>query len=84
LTEAIQEAFPHYPHWDGAFETVIPHATLVDGIEEGHLEPTLARLRPVVDPLLPLELPAHQVTVLAEEPSGQWVPAARLSLGTAS
>jgi len=84
LTEAIEAAFPDYPLWGGAFETVIPHATLMDGIEEGRLEPTLARLRPVVDPLLPIELSVYHATVLVEEPSGQWVSWARLSLGNAS
>jgi len=81
LTEAIEASFPEHPHYGGAFDEVIPHLTLTDGVEEAVLESTLARLRPRVEPLLPLRLAADAATVLAEEPDGRWVAAARLPLG---
>ena len=82
LTKAIEAAFPNYPHWGGEFEEVIPHLTLADGVEAPALEPTLARLRALVEPLLPMKLAADDATILVNEPSGHWVAAARLPLGT--
>jgi len=82
LTENIETAFPEYPHAGGRFAEVIPHMTLADQIEEGMLESTLARLRPRVEPLLPLTVAADEVTVLAERADDQWVVAARLPLAT--
>lgn len=81
LTRAIEAAFPETPHWGGAFEEVIPHVTLVDGLEESVLEETLARLRSVVEPLLPVTLSADEVVVLAEQADGRMPVVARLPLG---
>jgi hypothetical protein len=81
LTKAIEAAFPNYPHWGGEFEEVIPHLTLADGVEAPALEPRLARLRALVEPLLPMKLAADDATILVNEPSGHWVAAARLPLG---
>ncbi len=84
LTEAIQEAFPPFPHWEGRFAEVIPHVTLADGVEEADLEVTLARLHARVEPLLPVQVAAEEATVLAEEAGGRWIVAARLPLGLAT
>jgi len=80
LTRAIEAAFPQYQHWEGKFEDVIPHLTLADGLEENELEPTLRRLRTLVEPLLPVRVAADKATVLAEQQSGHWVAAAQLPL----
>jgi hypothetical protein len=45
----------------------IPHVTLVGGLEEDALAPTLASLRRLVEPLLPLRFTPEHVTVLAEQ-----------------
>lgn len=82
LTEAIYAAFPEYPPHGGEFAEVIPHMTLAY-VDEAELESTLARLRPRVDPLLPVTVAADEVTVLAEQEDEQWVVAARLPLVTA-
>jgi 2'-5' RNA ligase len=81
LTRAIEAAFPAAPHWGGAFEEVVPHATLVDGLEEGRLEETLVRLRSVVEPLLPVMLSADEAAVLAEQADGRMPVVARLPIG---
>lgn len=81
LTRAIEAAFPQTPHWGGAFEEVVPHATLVDGLEEGRLEEALVRLRSVVEPLLPVALAADEVAVLAEQADGRMPVVARLPIG---
>ena len=82
LTEAIYAAFPESPPYGGEFAEVIPHMTLAEA-EEAALESTLARLRPRVDPLLPVKVAADEATVLAEQEDGQWIVAARLPLVTA-
>lgn len=84
LTHAIQRAFPRHPHWGGRFAEVIPHMTLVDGVDEAALRSTLERLRLRVEPLLPLNLTADEATVLAEQEDGRWAVAARAALGPAS
>lgn len=81
LTRAIEATFPETAHWGGAFEEVIPHATLVDGLEESRLAETMQRLRPVVEPLLPVSLSAHEVAVLAEQEDGQMPVVARVAIG---
>jgi hypothetical protein len=60
---------------------VIPHVTLVEGLEEAALPSTLDLLRRQTEPLLPISLVASEVTVLAEQEDGCMVVAARLPLG---
>lgn len=81
LTRAIETAFPGTLHWGGTFDEVIPHVTLADMIDEGRLDETLARIRPRVEPLLPLTLVADEAVVLVEQPDGRAGIAARLPLG---
>lgn len=81
LTRAIEAMFPGTAHWGGAFEEVIPHATLVDGLEENSLEVTMQRLRSAVEPLLPITLCADEVAVLAEQEDGQMPVVAHLPIG---
>jgi 2'-5' RNA ligase len=81
LTGAIEAAFPETPHWGGVFDDVIPHATLVEGVDEVRLEETLARLRSLVEPMLPVVCSADEVVVLAEQEDGRMPAAARLPLG---
>ena len=80
LTHAIEAEFGT-SHMGGVFAEVIPHVTLVDGLEESRLEETLQRLRPIVEPLLPVTLSADEVVVLAEQEDGRMPIVARLSLG---
>jgi 2'-5' RNA ligase len=79
LTEAIEAAFPETPH--RVFAEVIPHVTLVDGLEESRLGETVQRLLPVVEPLLPVTLSADAVVVLAEQEDGRMPIVARLPIG---
>lgn len=81
LTEAIEAAFPQAPRMSGAFAEVIPHVTLVDGLEESTLEETVERLRPVVEPLLPVTLSADEVVVLVEQEDGHMPIVARVPIG---
>jgi 2'-5' RNA ligase len=79
LTKAIEAAFPETRR--RVFAEVIPHVTLVDGLEESRLEETVQRLRPIVEPLLPVTLSADAVVVLAEQEDGRMPIVARLPLG---
>jgi 2'-5' RNA ligase len=81
LTRAIEAEFPETPHWGGAFEEVVPHATLVDGLEESEFAETIQRLRTVIEPLLPVPLSADEAVVLAEQEDGQMLAVSRLPIG---
>jgi 2'-5' RNA ligase len=81
LTRAIEASFPNTLHWGGAFEEVVPHATLVDGLEESEVDATMRRLRARVEPLLPVRLVADEAVVLAEREDGHWAAEARLPIG---
>jgi 2'-5' RNA ligase len=80
LTRAIEAEFPETPAWGGAFDEVIPHVTLVDGVDESALDDRLQRLRAAVEPLLPVQLTAAEAVVLAEQEDGHMQVTARLPL----
>jgi len=80
LTHALEAEFAT-SHMGGAFAEVIPHVTLADGLEESRLDETVQRLRPVVEPLLPVTLSADEVVVLGEQEDGRMPIVARVSLG---
>ena len=42
------------------------------------------RVRAVVEPLFPVKVAADEATILAKQPSGNWVAAVRLPLGAPS
>jgi 2'-5' RNA ligase len=76
LTAAIVAKFPHYPPYEGAFDTVVPHLTLVESPTARHDAIAEAARR---------HLPfAHRVTsieVLVERGDGRWHSRWRLPLG---
>lgn len=81
LTAAINGAFPDFPPYGGAHETVIPHCTLAD-VDEGRLRMVLAQVKPLVAPLLPRLHHVDHATVLAQRPDGYWREVARARLGS--
>lgn len=81
LAEAINAAFPEYPPYGGAFETAIPHLTLAD-VDAGRLRVALARIEPLVEPLLPRAHHADHATVLAQRADGYWREVSRVPFGS--
>jgi 2'-5' RNA ligase len=78
LTDAVFQAFPDYPPFEGKFDTVVPHVTVAHGDE-----PLLCE----IDVELRISLPATGISarchelVLIENTSGRWEPMQVFPLG---
>jgi 2'-5' RNA ligase len=79
LLTTVHSAFPAFPPYGGLHEEVIPHATLAE-VESQDLDATLAKVRPRVEPLLPLAQRADAVTLLVEEEPDRWRERLRITL----
>lgn len=76
LTAAILARFPAFPPYEGAFDEVIPHLTLV--------ESAIARLDAIAESAvrhLPFERHVGAIEVLAESGDGRWRSRWRIPLG---
>jgi 2'-5' RNA ligase len=82
LTTALHEAFPQCPPYGGAFDEVIPHATLAELGAAGDAESTAEALAPRLAPLLPVRLHAGEATLLVEDEPDRWRPEATFALAT--
>jgi 2'-5' RNA ligase len=67
LTELIVSRYPDYPPYEGIHDVVIPHLTVAEGgpLLQDEVEAALT-------PSLPLEAESREVTLIAEDDSGQW------------
>ena len=77
LTEAIARRFPEFQPYDGAFDEVIPHLTLVES-------PTapLDRIAAKARRHLPFTCRVATIEVLVEGPDERWRSHWRIKLGT--
>ena len=77
LTEAIARRFPDYQPYDGAFDEVIPHLTLVES-------PTapLDRIAATAQRHLPFTRRVATIEVLVEGPDERWRSHWRIMLGS--
>jgi 2'-5' RNA ligase len=76
LSEAFVGAYPAYPPYEGAYETVVPHLTVAQGDADA-----LAEAEADVRPSLPLAAEARELVLLAERAPDAWEPLARFPLG---
>jgi len=76
LTAAVVERWPDHPPYGGAFETVIPHLTLVESEDAplGSIEDAAARVGPFVRRAQRLEL-------WCQDAAGRWRPRWRIPFG---
>ena len=73
LTEALWRAFPDYPPFGGAYDSIVPHVTLAMGEEPpGLAVHVLERL--------PLQGRVSEVWLMAETRNGGWGPRRRFPL----
>jgi hypothetical protein len=79
LLGSVHSAFPECPPYGGVHDEVIPHATLAE-VEPEELEATLAKVRPRVEPLLPLAQTADALTLLVEDEPDRWRERLRITL----
>jgi 2'-5' RNA ligase len=76
LIRAVHERFPDTPPYEGAFQDVVPHATLAEGVPRETVERRCASL-------LPLACHADEVTLLVERAPDRWSEARRFPLSGA-
>jgi len=74
LTDAIVERWPESPPYEGAYDEVIPHLTLVEG-------PEPAGLVERVEQLLPVAAEAKEVWLVQPRFGGRWTIRGRFALG---
>jgi hypothetical protein len=74
LMRAVHERFPETPPYEGAFEEVIPHATLSESAPFSTVERRCASL-------LPIRCRVGEVTLLAETAPDRWTEGRRFALG---
>jgi len=79
LTNRIVADFPEHRPYGGAYDDVVPHLTVGEGVR-------LARLRRAarrVEPQLPITAVATEVCLMAPDASGRWSIERRFPLGEA-
>jgi 2'-5' RNA ligase len=77
LTNAVVAAFPAHPPYEGAFDDVVPHLTVAEGLPD-----VLAAAEADVRGSLPIRAAVTELELVAErEPGGAWELLARLPLG---
>ena len=77
LTEAVVAAFPDYPPYEGAFDTVVPHLTLGDTGTRAER----AAIADAVGAHLPLVAACDAVWLMTGTPGEPWSLAAQWPLG---
>lgn len=75
LTRALWAAWPRYPPYEGAFSTIVPHLSVVDGYDPS--ESVVAQLSEA----LPITAQVTEALLVAPLPNGRWETLARLPLG---
>jgi hypothetical protein len=79
LTDAVFQAFPDYPPFEGKFPTVVPHVTVAHGDE-----PLLCEIEVELRIALGSGIRAHcHELLLIENSSGRWEEMHRFALGDA-
>ena len=67
LIERLTAAYPAYPPYEGAHETVVPHLTVAEGDDA-----VLDRIARELEPSLPIAASASAATLLVEGDDGIW------------
>ena len=76
LTDAVVARFPEYPPYEGAYDVVIPHLTLVESVEA-----PLDGIAEAAEPHLPFTRRVSTIEVLVEGPDAHWHSRWRIPLG---
>ena len=76
LTAAVVAQFPDYPPYEGAFDVVIPHLTLVESASRA-----AGRIAEAAERHLPFTRRASSLEVLVEGPDDRWHGRWRIALG---
>lgn len=78
LTWRLSQAFPDYPPYAGQHDDVVPHLTIADRAPLGEMQAADRS----VQRALPIHSTVHAVTLLVEQPSGEWATVVSFPLAT--
>lgn len=78
LTRRMTEAFPAYLPYAGQHDDFVPHLTIADRAPLGEMQAAEHQ----VQQALPIHATVHAVTLLVEQPSGEWESAASFPLAS--
>jgi 2'-5' RNA ligase len=76
LTERVWTAFPAYPPYEGQFDDVVPHLTVAD---HGPVA-AMRAAEQAIQGHLPIRAVARAITLMVEQPSGDWEAAMSFGL----
>jgi 2'-5' RNA ligase len=79
LTNRIVSEFPEHRPYGGAYDDVVPHLTIGEGVRPARLRRAARR----VEPRLPIKAGASEVCLMAPDGSGRWSIERRFRLGDA-
>ncbi len=79
LTSRIVADFPEHRPYGGAYDDVVPHLTVGEGVRPARLRRAARR----VEPKLPITAAATEVCLMAPDASGRWSIERRFPLGEA-
>ncbi len=79
LTNRIAADFPEHRPYGGAYEEVVPHLTVGEGLRPARLRRAARR----VERLLPIKAVASEVCLMAPDSSGRWGVEHTFPLGSA-
>jgi 2'-5' RNA ligase len=77
LMAATFASFPDCPPYGGAIPDPVPHLTVADGVDAA----TAAALDIAIGPGLPITSRVERLTLIAENPKGQWIVVRHWPLG---
>ncbi len=77
LTNRIVADFPEHRPYGGAYDDVVPHLTIGEGVRPARLRRAARR----VEPRLPIKAAANEVCLMAPDGSGRWSIERRFALG---
>ena len=77
LTNGVAAAFPEHPPYGGAYDQVVPHVTVGEGVRPARLRRAARRL----ERHLPIRATATEVCLMAPDPAGRWGVQRRFPLG---
>jgi 2'-5' RNA ligase len=77
LTKGVAAAFPEHPPYGGAYDEVVPHVTVGEGVRPTRMRRAARRL----ERHLPIRATATEVCLLAPDPAGRWGVQRRFPLG---
>jgi len=83
LTKAVARKFPKTPPYGGEYSDVIPHLTVAQTTDSGHLEKIASEFQQAAKEVLPIQADVREVSLM-DNANGAWQVRYRFKLNTGS